>query len=114
MVDECVGRCHFIMHTGGSGNFAVNAASARRSDYEAKKPPLTRLYANKVVSAHTMQLPHFKFIPDAPDRTDGPVLMILDFLAQALNMYVNCACIADIFIAPDMVEKLFPGKNLVG
>jgi len=41
------------------------------------------------------------------------VFMIVDFLTQTLNMYVNGTGITNVFISPDLVKKLFTGKYMV-
>src|SRR5699024_3212620 len=53
-------------------------------------------------------------VSDAPDRADGPAFAVLDLFAETLDMYVYRAGIANVLIAPDVVEKLLPGKYLVG
>ena len=40
--------------------------------------------------------------------------MILDLFAQTLDVYVYRAGVANVFIAPDLIQKLFSGKNVVG
>ena len=42
-----------------------------------------------------------------------PVRVIAYFFTKSLNVNVNCSGIADIFIAPDLVEKLFSCKYLI-
>ena len=57
---------------------------------------------------------NLKFIADPPYSGDGPGWMILDLFTETFDMYVYGAGVADIFIAPDVIQKLFPGKYLVG
>ena len=40
--------------------------------------------------------------------------MILDFFPQTLDMDIHGSGVADVFITPDMVQELLPGKDLVG
>ena len=40
--------------------------------------------------------------------------MVFDFFSQTLDMYIHGTGITDIFIAPDLIQKLFPGKNMIG
>ena len=56
-----------------------------------------------------MQL--FKFISYPPDRGDLPVGAAAGLFPDALDMHVHRACISDVVIAPDPVEKLFAGKD---
>ena len=39
--------------------------------------------------------------------------LVLDFLAETLYMHIDSACVADIFIAPYVVQKLLPCKHLI-
>lgn len=39
--------------------------------------------------------------------------MIFQLLAQALDMYVNRAAVADILITPDMIQQLLSGEDLI-
>ena len=39
--------------------------------------------------------------------------MVVNFLTDSLYMHINGTGIAYVVISPDMVEKLFSGKNLV-
>ena len=55
-----------------------------------------------------------EFIADTPYRGDGPELIIFDLFAKSFDMHIHSAGIADIFIAPDMIQELFPGKYLIG
>ncbi len=59
----------------------------------------------------------FKFISHSPYGSDAPVRMaalFLKFLADAFNMHIHGTGVADIFISPYLVKKLFPGKDLIG
>ncbi len=40
--------------------------------------------------------------------------MVFDFGPQAFDMDVYSPGISDILISPDMVQQLFPGKDLIG
>ncbi len=40
--------------------------------------------------------------------------MVFDFFTQALYMHVYGAGVADVFIAPDVIQQLLPGKYLIG
>ena len=40
--------------------------------------------------------------------------MIFDLLAETLDMHIHGTGITDIFIAPDVIQELFPCKNLIG
>ena len=37
-----------------------------------------------------------------------------ELLTQALHMYIHGPRITHVFITPDMIQKLFPGKYLIG
>lgn len=63
---------------------------------------------------HKFLLAHLEFISDAPYGGQRPICMILDLLTQAFNMDIHGAGIADIFVTPDMIQKLFSGEYLVG
>ena len=54
---------------------------------------------------------YLEFVADSPDRGDFPVCMILDLFAQTLDVYVYRAGVANVFIAPDLIQKLFSGKK---
>ena len=56
---------------------------------------------------------NLKFVTDAPYSTDRPGRMIFDLFTQSLDMYVYGTGIADVFISPDMIQKLFSGKYLI-
>ena len=56
---------------------------------------------------------HFKLISNAPYRSDPPVVMVLDLFTQTFDVYVYSPGVPNVFIAPDVVQKLFPGKNLI-
>ena len=56
----------------------------------------------------------FKFVADTPDGGNSPVLVIVDFFTQTLDMYINGSCITNVFISPDLVKKLFTGNYMVG
>ena len=55
-----------------------------------------------------------EFITDAPDGGKTPLWMIFDFFTKTLDMYIYGSGIANIFISPDMIQKLFSGKYLIG
>ena len=57
---------------------------------------------------------HLKFVADAPDSGDGPVLVVFDFFTEALDVNVHRPGIAHVFIAPDVIQQLLPGENLIG
>ena len=57
---------------------------------------------------------YLEFVADAPYRGNGPVGVILDFFPQTLDMYVHGAGVADVLVAPDVIQKLLAGKYLVG
>ena len=40
--------------------------------------------------------------------------MIFDFFAQTFNVNVYSSGIANIFVAPDVVQKLLSGEYLIG
>ena len=40
--------------------------------------------------------------------------MIFDFLSQSFDVYIYGTGVSDVFVAPDMVQKLFSGEYLVG
>ncbi len=48
-------------------------------------------------------LSHLKFVTNSPNSTKAPGFMVLDFLAQTLDVYVYGTGIADIFISPNLV-----------
>lgn len=54
-----------------------------------------------------------KLVSYAPDSCEAPLRVVFDLLTKTLDMNVNGTGIADVFIAPDMVEKLLSGKHLV-
>ena len=56
---------------------------------------------------------YLKFVSDAPDSCDAPGWLVLDFLAETLYMHIDSAGVADIFIAPYVVQKLLPRKHLI-
>ena len=39
--------------------------------------------------------------------------MVMNFLADSLDMNIDRACIADVFIAPDLIQKLLARENTV-
>ena len=41
------------------------------------------------------------------------MFVIFDFFPETFDMYVNGTCVTQIFIAPDVVQKLFPGEHLI-
>ncbi len=47
---------------------------------------------------------YFKFITDSPDGAETPAIVILDLLADTLDMHIYGTGIADIFIAPDLIQ----------
>jgi hypothetical protein len=57
---------------------------------------------------------YLEFVTDSPDSGQTPRLVIFDLLAKTFNMYIDCSGIADVFIAPDMIQKLFSCKYLIG
>ena len=52
-----------------------------------------------------------EFVADAPDGRDLPALMVLDFFPEPLDVDIDSPCISRIVIAPDLVQKLFSGKD---
>ena len=56
---------------------------------------------------------YLKLVSDAPDSCDAPGWLVLDFLAETLYMHIDSAGVADIFIAPYVVQKLLPCKHLI-
>ena len=56
---------------------------------------------------------YLKFITDAPYRCDRPGTVVLDLLAQTLHMDIHGSCVADVFVSPDMIEKLLTRKYLI-
>ena len=62
------------------------------------KLPAERLFS----LLHDLEL-----IPDAPDRLEAPLVRhALELFAQALDMHVDGAAVAEIVKAPDLVEQL--------
>lgn len=57
---------------------------------------------------------YLELVADSPDRGDFPVRVILDLFAQTLDVYVYRAGVANVFIAPDLIQKLFSGKTWLG
>ena len=51
---------------------------------------------------------YLKLVSDAPDSCDAPGWLVLDFLAETLYMHIDSAGVADIFIAPYVIQKLLP------
>jgi succinylglutamate desuccinylase len=39
--------------------------------------------------------------------------MIFDLLAETLDMHIHGTGITDIFIAPDLIQKLFSGEYMI-
>ena len=56
---------------------------------------------------------HLEFISDPPDGGQTPGIVILDLFPQPCDMNIYRAGIPDIFIAPDMIQKLLSGKYLI-
>ena len=48
-----------------------------------------------------------------PRSCDTPALMVIDLLAQTLDVNIHGTGIADIFIAPYLIQKLFSCENMV-
>ena len=55
-----------------------------------------------------------ELISDTPYGGYAPGGMILDFFTQPFDVNVYCPGIADVLIAPDLVQELLPGENMVG
>lgn len=57
---------------------------------------------------------YFEFVANPPYCGDGPVGVVFNLFTETFDMYVHGAGVAYILIAPDVVQKLFPGEYLVG
>ena len=70
-------------------------------------------YANEYFGS-SMSLSDFQnHMKIVADYMDAPGWLVLDFLAETLYMHVDSAGVADIFIAPYVVQKLLPCKHLI-
>ena len=55
-----------------------------------------------------------EFVADPPDRRYFPSLVVMDLLADPLDVHVHRPRITDVIIAPDLVEELFSCEDAVG
>ena len=54
-----------------------------------------------------------KFVTNTPDGSKSPCSMIFDLLAETFDMYVYCTGIANVFISPDLIQKLLSCEHLI-
>ena len=57
---------------------------------------------------------HLEFISNAPDRLNLPGGLLPEFFPQPLNMHIDSSGIPIEIELPNLLQKLFPCKNLVG
>ena len=69
---------------------------------------------DKILSRESFSRLYLKLVTHTPDGGNFPGIMILNFFPETFDVYIHGAGVPDIFIALDLIQKLFPGENMVG
>ena len=104
---ELVARVRAVLR-----RFKVRQPAGNPDEKCVSFPDLTINLTNYSVTYMGRQV-DMQFITDAPDGGKAPLRMIFDFFTQTFDVYIYGSGIANIFISPDMVKKLFSCKDLI-